>query len=402
MPSRPTRWWPCVAGVLAGLTPLQASDPVLAPPAAPCPPEAPPACPAACPAPEKDPHFFLHADYLLWQFKRESVAFPLAVGAGDTALFDPKLGEDDWRSGLRLRAALMSSEGFGFEVGGFLLERSVLDQVADPAATLAPGLLARPYIDAVTGQEALAPLNAEDGTLRGSIRVNAQTTLWGAEANVVARGGGLIDTYFGGYRHLALRERLTVTDRTTVQVGGQAFFDGAPIAENDTRVRTDRFESTNDFHGAQVGVQAAVRGGAFDLTLRSAVAVGVAQQKLLVSGSTVRETNGGGIQTLPGGLLAAPSNIRSETQASFAVVPEVDLSVGVRLSNWARLSVGYTFLYFSNVVRPGEQIDPAVVFNQLPSSPVYNPAATLGAPAPVFRQTDFWAQGLNLGLTFSY
>ncbi|MGL4551012.1 MAG: BBP7 family outer membrane beta-barrel protein, partial [Gemmataceae bacterium] len=233
------------------------------------------------------PTFLLQADYLLWSLDRDRVPFPLAVASPDGAalgagnevpVFGDGLGASGLRSGLRLRAALMSCEGYGIEVGGFLLERDVVDQTSDPAAVFGTGVLARPFTDAVTGVQGLNVLNLGTSAA-GSIRVRHETHLWGAEANVVARGsGGLIDGYFGGYRYLALRERLRITDRTTTQLGGLGFFNGQPVNQDDTRVKSDEFETGNDFHGAQVGLRAAVRRGAFDVTARSSVALGVSQQ----------------------------------------------------------------------------------------------------------------------------
>jgi hypothetical protein len=358
------------------------------------------------------PTFQLQAEYLLWALESDPVSHPLAVAAAPGGPGGPgfatvpvfanqRLGSDDLRSGLRLRAALMASEGYGVEVGGFLLEQAVTDLVADPASAFDTTLLARPFIDSTTGRQGLNILNLGTGSA-GSIHVNHNTTLWGAEANVIARECGLIEGYFGGYRYLALRERLRITDRTTTQLGGLGFFNGQPVNENDTRLKTDEFETSNDFHGAQVGLRAVLRRGAYDLSLRSSVALGVTQQTLDVRGNTTLEPDVGSPVTLPGGLLAARSNIRSQTKATFAVAPEVDLSVGVQLARWARLSVGYNFLYVSSVIRPGAQIDPNVNPAQLPTSPTFDPTLVAASPAPTFKQSDFWAQGLNFGLSLSY
>ena len=56
-------------------------------------------------------------------------------------------------------------------------------------------------------------------------------------------------------------------------------------------------------------------------------------------------------------MFAQPTNIGHYSRNVFAVVPEVGLSVGFEVTAWLRLSLGYNFLYWSDVVRPGEQID---------------------------------------------
>jgi hypothetical protein len=62
-----------------------------------------------------------------------------------------------------------------------------------------------------------------------------------------------------------------------------------------------------------------------------------------------------------------------------------------------RLTFGYQFLYWSRVARPGEQIDRVINPTQIP---VFGGNQLLGParPEPLFTTTDFWAQGLNLGL----
>ena len=62
-----------------------------------------------------------------------------------------------------------------------------------------------------------------------------------------------------------------------------------------------------------------------------------------------------------------------------------------------RVFVGYDFLYLSDVVRAGDQVNLAVNPNPL--------RGVTGGPAqPVFivRPSDFWAQGVNFGLEFRY
>jgi hypothetical protein len=60
-----------------------------------------------------------------------------------------------------------------------------------------------------------------------------------------------------------------------------------------------------------------------------------------------------------------------------------------------RATVGYTFTYWSQVARAGEQIS-------LDVNPTFlDPEAEFSGPlrpAFAFRYTDFWAHGLNVGV----
>jgi hypothetical protein len=87
------------------------------------------------------------------------------------------------------------------------------------------------------------------------------------------------------------------------------------------------------------------------------------------------------------------SNAGGFERDAFAVVPEFGATLGCQLTPLVRASVGYTFLYWSDVFRPEDQID------------LSHGAERRGGPnhplAPL-AGTDFWAQGLHCGLEFKY
>jgi hypothetical protein len=58
---------------------------------------------------------------------------------------------------------------------------------------------------------------------------------------------------------------------------------------------------------------------------------------------------------------------------------------------------GYTFLYWSSVVRAGDQIDLTVNPNLLSDTPG-GPAR----PSFAFHETGIWAQGLSLGVELAW
>ena len=57
--------------------------------------------------------------------------------------------------------------------------------------------------------------------------------------------------------------------------------------------------------------------------------------------------------------------------------------------------VGYTGIYWSNVVRPGHHISRDVNPNLIP--PVQQPVTGAKRPAFAFDTTDYWIQGISLG-----
>jgi hypothetical protein len=87
----------------------------------------------------------------------------------------------------------------------------------------------------------------------------------------------------------------------------------------------------------------------------------------------------------------------------FAIVPELGLKVGYQLTHQLRFYAGYDLLYISKVLRPGDQIDRGINVSQTVQSTIAGNAAATGTrPAFAFADSDFWAQGINLGLEFRY
>jgi hypothetical protein len=64
--------------------------------------------------------------------------------------------------------------------------------------------------------------------------------------------------------------------------------------------------------------------------------------------------------------------------------------------------MGYTFLWWDGVLRPGDQIDRRVNLATVPLSPTFGAPGGPLLPNVNFRERDFWAQGLTLALRFLF
>jgi len=104
----------------------------------------------------------------------------------------------------------------------------------------------------------------------------------------------------------------------------------------------------------------------------------------------------GGTSTYETGLLAQTTNIGQYTQNQFAIMPELGFTLSYDLTDYLRASFGYTFFYWSQVARPGDQID-----THLSQLPPETPTGSL-QPAFSFNMSDYWAQGLNFGLELRF
>jgi hypothetical protein len=200
----------------------------------------------------------------------------------------------------------------------------------------------------------------------------------------------------GGFRYLRLKESYSFTTNSSYN----------PPYPNDIWYTNDDFDTTNNFYGAQAGLRASIDQGGFFATGIAKVALGAMVQKVDINGSLVTNdyTNFGPTVTYPGGYFALPTNIGSYSHTAFAVVPEVALNAGYRITPSVSLFAGYSFVYASNVVRPGNQISRNINWTQS-TSYTEDPNAKLRGPAlPTFQFNDssFWAQGFNVGLAVRF
>ena len=191
--------------------------------------------------------------------------------------------------------------------------------------------------------------------------------------------------FLAGYRYARLQDGLTISeDLSSLDPNNPARFE-----------ITDNFATDNEFHGGEFGFL--WQGGAHRLTLEfySKVALGNVHQVVDIDGQTI--ISFAGPQNISdGGLLTQASNIGSYERDRFGVMPEFGTTMGWYITPRLQATVGYTFLFLSSVIRPGDQIDLDVNPDQL--APAITPITGPLRPGFAFRETDYWAHGLNVGL----
>jgi hypothetical protein len=165
-------------------------------------------------------------------------------------------------------------------------------------------------------------------------------------------------------------------------------------------------DTRNDFYGAQIGARVRYDADRRYVGGSVKVALGAMVQKVDINGSLVTNdfTNLGATQTFPGGYFELPTNIGGYSRTDFAWVPEVQVNLGYRLTPAVSIYAGYNFLYTSDVVRPGNQINRNINPTQSVSY-VGEPPVRLQGPAESsfsYNTSDFWAQGINIGLSVRF
>jgi hypothetical protein len=157
----------------------------------------------------------------------------------------------------------------------------------------------------------------------------------------------------------------------------------------------DSFITDNDFLGPEIGFNWEWIYRRWKIDLLSKLAIGNTRHRVTIDGST---SINGTLQESVGGLLAQSTNIGTYENDQLSVLPELGLRVSYKLAENLDFNIGYTFLYWSNIVRPGDQIDldvdPKLISGDFPLTP------NSGRPRVLFEETDFWAQGVSLGLEY--
>jgi hypothetical protein len=396
-------------------------------------------------------------DFIGFLSSTEALA-PLTLGSGGVPLNHDT--QDGVRSGFRLVLGgwVDSERTFGVEGSYFFLASRSSTFEAGSKGTPA---LAIPYIDATTGKEAgfaiaqpatpitnslfvnITPavlVHLQDVTttdaFSGRAAITTSSRLQGAEANAVWGPGGLGShvQVLAGFRWAQLDEGLNFVSaishdhsETTVTEPALLFPGAAPFTDTTSSLTTrwDQFDTHNNFYGAQLGLRGEYEWNRFSVMAGAKAALGTMNQSVTILGASQFSTTssvtptqafvltpglslpfptGAPVTTTtsgrsPGGFFAQPSNIGHYSRNVFAVVPEVNLKVGYQVTSHLRATVGYSFLYMSSVVRPGDQIDRTINPSLLASPPVNG---TPVRPLFQFNSTDYWAQGVDFGLEFRF
>ncbi len=160
----------------------------------------------------------------------------------------------------------------------------------------------------------------------------------------------------------------------------------------------DRLAVHNQVYAPQVGFIMDLPWGRWSLGATGKVALGFLHATARIEGATTLRTSTGAVQSLSGGVLAAPGYTLAGKDA-FVAVPELTLTAGCQVTPWLRAVVGYNFLFVSQVLRPGGLVG-GTTPSQVPQLPSAAPG-TLFTP-PSLQGERFWAQGLTAGLEVRY
>jgi hypothetical protein len=232
------------------------------------------------------------------------------------------------------------------------------------------------------------------GVETGGVTVHTTSEFWGAGVTGLFnlyRNNGWTVTATGGFRYLQLDERLDI-------VSNSALFTTATYTDNQgntlatappgsTVTVIDQFHARNQFYGGELGLRFQYMLDRWSFSARGTFAMGSMHETVTVNGiSNIYPINAGPTSLLGGNYATLQNGLYSVNK--FAVVPGMQLTLGYQFTPFIRGTIGYNFLFLSNVVRPGNQID--------------NTYDGVVHPLVPMKTSTYWTQGLNFGLRISF
>jgi hypothetical protein len=279
----------------------------------------------------------------------------------------------------------------GFEVSYmFLANKSAVFTATNDTTPV----IARPFFNVETNvQDSL--IIALPGQQSGGIRVSLADQFNSVEAiwrqSISTANCRPVDVLFG-YRYGHFTEILSANSVSTfvAQAG--------VIPAGTVAVVNDRFAAVNDFQGGELGLSTRFRRCQWSLDVTGKFALGNTRSVVTVSGdSTIIPPTGSSTRS-NGGLLALPTNIGRFEENNLTVIPELGMTLGYDVTPRLKATIGYTFLYWSRVARPGDQLDLNVNPSQLSGGTLTNNAS----PQFRFVPGDYWVQGVTAGLDYRF
>jgi hypothetical protein len=327
-------------------------------------------------------------EYLMW-FSRGRTVPPLAAtvraGGPDVIYGDEPVGEN-MRSGGRITLSRLMADSCTWVEARFWgvedsTERFFEQSNGNP-------ILGRPFFNPTLGIEDVLIIAAPGISTGGSINVLSKNDMLSFEAwfrrTWCQDGCNNID-YLVGYQFARIDDFLWINSLQTplLQIG--------TFPPNSLVSVTDSFGTENEFHGGVVGVVWEGRKDSWSLEVLGKFALGAMRQRIAINGTTVIDPANGPATEEDGGFLAAPSNEGVRQRYQLAFIPELNVNLCYNFSPCWKIWVGYSFVYFSDVVLAGNQIDRAVDLS---------PQAT----QPQFRlvNNDFLIQGINIGAEYRW
>ncbi|HXD85430.1 MAG TPA: BBP7 family outer membrane beta-barrel protein [Urbifossiella sp.] len=353
--------------------------------------------------PASNPNLWFGIETLIWWSKAQPLSVPLittgpasqgdnagALGAPGTASLNQPLNFSA-SGGARLTFGgwLEPSHTWAAEGNFFVIGQQNTGFGANDHSQAGSFVINEPVVGAPFVTQVSAP-----GVETGQVDVHATTAFWGFEVNGMynlLRNEAWTVNLLGGIRYLQLDEHLDITANSALFTN-TVYTDNAgntlaTAPPGSTVTVLDQFGTRNEFVGGQAGLRFQYMMNRWSFNGTGTLALGNTHEVVTINGSTtVNPVNASSVFLQGGNFATLQTGTYSMNR--FALAPALSLNVGYQFTPFLRGTIGYNIIGLSSVVRPGNQID--------------NTFDGMVHPLVPFTSSSFWAQGMTLGLQFSF
>ncbi|MFY7875086.1 MAG: BBP7 family outer membrane beta-barrel protein, partial [Pirellula sp.] len=220
-------------------------------------------------------------------------------------------------------------------------------------------------------------------SIQGNLDATISSELYGGDIlfrHIVGRDGlGRLE-FLAGYQTTRLAEDLRIASRS---VNGTTTFE-----------LEDHFQTTSRFNGMALGLSGAIQDRRWNLS--GMVKLGLGNMETFVGIDGFQRTTVVDVAESNNGLLARATNRGSYTNDTFVISPEVNVSLGYRITRRLDATFGYTYLGLPKVARVADQLDPDLSANT--SVPLVGDAR----PSFELRESNFSLHSLSYGLQYRF
>lgn len=251
----------------------------------------------------------------------------------------------------------------------------------------------RPFFSTNNNAQATIAVNYP-GSTSGSLDAKISNELYGGDIlfrKLIHRDCADSLEFLAGYQTARLADELTISSTTT------ALSNTAAPAGTVSQL-TDHFATTNRFNGMALGLNGIMRERAWSLSGMFKLGMGNMERTISIDGASTITVPGNPPSTnsTANGLLARGTNEGNYVINTFVLTPEVNVTLGYRLTQRLEATLGYSYLGLPKVARVADQLDPQLAVNL--SNPLTGPTR----PSFTLAESDFSLHSLNYGLQWKY
>jgi hypothetical protein len=324
-------------------------------------------------------------------FWRDNAAVPALVRTNDEGvpgsidLFGGTVAMDEATQGYRGEVAWNFGDDDCTSVQVRFFDAGAQSLTFDSNGSITPAIV-RPFA-AVPGLTPSSIAVRLPGTSNGEVLAHATSDLFGGDLllrQIAYRSRYSKLDLLVGYQTASLTDSILVNSITnTPPAPGQ-------LSVLDLR---DRFDTSNRFHAGVIGLSGIAYAPRWSVASTVKLGMGNMERYVGIDGSQ-NITVGLVPNKIPQGLHARSTNKGTYQFDTFIVSPEVNLTLGYRLTRHLEATVGYDYLLLPKVARAADQFDADLASNLAPT----------GDPRPtfVFRESDLGVHSLSYGLQYRY